>query len=146
MGKWTEAATQQREVFDTAVSFLTDEEALTVKGVYRTWDELVKAGKKVSAGTRFLHNGKLFKTIQSEYTFVPHYIPGSTGMESLFTILDELHAGTQEEPIPYDGNMELEEGKFYSQNGVIYKCIRSTGAAVYHALADLIAHYVEIYK
>lgn len=144
MGKWTEAAIRQREVYDTAVSYLSDEEALTVKTVYRTWDDLVKDGKTLPLGSRFLHGDKLFKVAQAEHTFVSHYVPGSTGTESLFTVIDESHAGSLSDPIPYDGNMELEENKYYSQNGVIYKCTRSTGTAVYHALADLVNIYVEV--
>ena len=143
MGKWTEAAIKKRRVYDTAVGYLTDEQALTVKELYRDWDDLVADGKEVPLGTRFVHNGKLYKTNQEKYQFVAHYIPGSTGTESLFTVLDETHSGSIEEPIPYDGNMELEEGKYYSQNGVIYKCTRSTGTAVYHALTDLVGIYVE---
>ena len=40
--------------------------------------------------------------------------------------------------------MALEEGKYYSQDGVIYKCTRSTGQAVYANLSDLIGIYVEV--
>lgn len=144
MGKWTDAATKQREVIDTAVSYLSDEEALTVKSVYRTWDELVASGKKFLKGTRFLYNGKLFRTEQAEYTFLPHYIPGSAGTESLFSKLDKDHDGTIDNPIPYDGNMALEEGLHYIQNGVIYLCNRATGNPVYHALKDLLNLYVTI--
>lgn len=143
MGKWTEAAIRQRKVFDTACSYLSDEQALTVKGAYRTWESLVETNATLPMGTRFVYGDKLFKTMQAEYTFVSHYVPGSTGTESLFSMIDESHAGTLSDPIPYEGNMELEEGKYYSQNGVIYLCNRSTGAPVYHALADLVNLYVE---
>jgi len=40
--------------------------------------------------------------------------------------------------------MALEEGKFYSQDGVVYRCTRSTGVAVYAAL--LIANMENIVK
>ena len=46
-------------------------------------------------------------------------------------------------PIPYEGNMALEEGKYYSQYSVTYICTRSTGIPVYNALADLVGLYVE---
>jgi hypothetical protein len=38
--------------------------------------------------------------------------------------------------------MELIEGKYYTQNGAVYLCIRSTGAAVHHPLAELAGLYV----
>ena len=142
MGKWTDAAIRQRRVFDTACSYLTDEQALTVKGAYRTWEKLVEDGSTVPIGTRFIYGDRLFKTAQAEFTFVSHYVPGSTGVESLFTAIDESHSGSISDPIPYDGNMELEEGKYYIQNGVTYLCNRSSGTAVYHALTDLMNLYV----
>ena len=40
--------------------------------------------------------------------------------------------------------MELIEGKYYSQNGVVYLCTRSTGQAVYHNLSDLVGIYVQV--
>ena len=52
--------------------------------------------------------------------------------------------GTIENPIAYDGNMILENGKYYIQDGVTYKCNRDTGIAVYHALKDLVGLYVEL--
>ena len=54
------------------------------------------------------------------------------------------HAGTQEDPIPYNNNMELEEGKYYSQNEVTYLCTRSTGQTGYNNLSELVGIYVEV--
>lgn len=39
--------------------------------------------------------------------------------------------------------MELFEGKYYSQSGVVYKCTRNTEQAVYHDLSALVGLYVE---
>lgn len=144
MGKWTDAAMQQRQVYDTASAMLTDEQALTVKGVYWQWADLVQAGKTVDQGYRFLHDDKLYKTAQPKYTFAATYVPGAEGTESLFTAINETNAGTLADPIPYDGNMELEEGKYYSQGGVVYLCTRSTGTAVHHPLSELVGLYVEV--
>lgn len=51
---------------------------------------------------------------------------------------------TLTDPIPYNGNMALESGKYYSQNGLVYLCTRDTVNPVYNALADLVGMYVEI--
>lgn len=40
--------------------------------------------------------------------------------------------------------MELFEGKYYTQNSIVYICTRSTGTAVYHALSNLVGLYVEV--
>lgn len=120
-----------------------DQIALRMIGYYPAWEDLcskaVTAGK---AGYKFVYAGKLYKTVQPGYTFVSHYAPGM-GTESLFVRIDEVHDGSKYDPAPYDGNMELVEGTYYSQNGVVYLCIRSTGTAVYHALSNLVGLYVE---
>lgn len=49
----------------------------------------------------------------------------------------------KDDPIPYCGNMALESGKYYSQDGKVYKCTRDTGNPVYNALSELVGLYVE---
>lgn len=64
--------------------------------------------------------------------------------QSLWEYINETHDGSKYDPIPYDGNMELSEGLYYSQNGILYRCTRSTGQPVYNALAELVGLYVEV--
>ena len=144
MGKWTEEAKRMKPYLLKGAQSLADAEALEVKGIYTTWQALVEQGAEVAQGYKFTHGDKLYKTLQPSYTFTAQYEPGMAGTESLFAVIDEAHAGTYDDPIPYDGNMELVEGLYYSQNGVLYRCIRSTGQPVYHALAELVGVYVEI--
>lgn len=92
------------------------------------------------------HNNKLWKVLQ-EHTVQEQYKPG-TGTESLYTEVVEstgdTEVGTLDNPIPYNNNMELEEGKYYSQSGVSYKCTRNTGQPVYNPLSELVGIYVEV--
>lgn len=57
---------------------------------------------------------------------------------------DELEAGTLENPIEYNGDMELFDDTYYTQDGVTYKCTRDSGVQMYHALKDLVGMYVEV--
>lgn len=116
-------------------------QALTVKAIYPAWENII--GQTVRKGYKFQHADKLYKTIQDNLLIQGQYIPGE-GTESLYTVIDETHAGTQEDPIPYDGNMALENGKYYIQDETVYKCTRDTEIPVYNALADLIGIYVEV--
>lgn len=120
----------------------SDAESLKVKGIYPLWEELVGTTAE-KAGFRFTYGGDLYKTIPVNNTFAAHWVPG-VGTESLYTRIDEAHAGTLDDPIPYNGNMELFEGLYYSQNGVVYLCTRSTGQPVYHDLSALVGIYVEV--
>jgi len=103
----------------------------------------VDAAAEVKKGYRFLYGEDLYRVEQPSYTFTAQYVPGAAGTESLFSRIDETHGGTADDPIPYEGNMALEEGKFYSQGGEVYRCIWSTGVPVYQPLSELVGLYVE---
>jgi hypothetical protein len=142
MGKWTDEAERMRPFIQKGAQTLDDAEALAIRTVYSKWEELL--GVTVAQGFKFQHKGKLYKTRQPEYTFVEIYEPGTTGTESLFEEIDETHAGTINDPIPYSGNMALEEGKYYTQHDVIYLCTRDTINPVYAELSALVGMYVEV--
>lgn len=61
---------------------------------------------------------------------------------TLYTRIDETHDGSKYDPIPYSGNMALEEGKYYTQSDVLYLCNRDTGNPVHNALSELVGLYV----
>lgn len=118
-----------------------DTTALRMVEFYPEWSDIIgQTAEKV--GYKFNYNGDLYKTIPANHTFAAHWVPGE-GTESLYTRIDETHDGTLYDPIPYEGSMALESGKYYSQDGVTYLCSRDTGSPVYHALRDLVGIYVE---
>ena len=118
----------------------SDLDALAVKDIYPAWDSLI--GQTVNVDFKLTYDGKLYKVIQA-HTVQADWIPG-VGTESLYAVIDEGHTGAEDDPIPYDGNMELFEGLYYIQNGVTYRCTRNSGQPVYHALSDLVGLYVEV--
>lgn len=119
-----------------------DNTALRMVEFYPEWTDLI--GKTVDkADYKFQYGGKLYKTIPANHTFQADWVPG-VGTESLYTRIDETHDGSIYDPIPYSGNMALENGKYYTQDGVTYLCNRSTGNPVYNTLAELVGLYVEI--
>lgn len=117
-----------------------DNTALRMAEFYPEWKDLI--GTTVDkAGFKFTHKGKLYKTIPEQHSFQADWVP-DVGTESIYTRIDESHAGTLADPIPYSGNMALEAGKYYSQSGAVYLCTRDTVNPVYSALADLVGLYV----
>ncbi len=123
---------------------LPDEQAAGVPALFPAWESYM--GQQVAVGQRLFYAGRLWKvlqahTVQADWT--PDVVP------ALFTEVvvqqeGEPEVGTLDNPIPYNDNMELEEGKYYSQDGVVYRCIRSTGTPVYHPLSALVGLYVEV--
>lgn len=131
-----------RGIIEDVVQVVPDDaHALAVAPLHPEWAKLV--GATVSAGYRFRHENKLYRVLATNHTFAQEWVPGN-GTESLYVRIDEVHAGTQDDPIPYDGNAELTEGLYYTQDDVVYLCTRSTGVAVYNTLADLVGIYVEV--
>ena len=119
-----------------------DQTALRMAAFYPEWNCLI--GQTVDkAEYKFQHNGKLYKTIPANHTFQADWAPG-VGTESIYVRIDEAHDGTKYDPIPYDGNMELTAGLYYTQGGVTYLCNRDTGNPVYNALRELVGLYVEV--
>ena len=120
-----------------------DNTALRMKEFYPAWEPgtayTAAAGHPV--GYKVQKDGKLWK-LRQEHTSQTGWEPENAA--SLWEQINETHAGTLEDPIPYEGNMALESGKHYVQDGVIYRCIRDTGNPVYNALADLVGLYVEV--
>lgn len=131
-------ARKYRAIIEAGAQGLTDAEALTVKTLYPAW----AAGQSYKVGYKITYNGELYKVLQA-HTLQETWKPG-TGTESLYARIDEQHDGTRYDPIPYNGNMALVSGKYYSQDGVIYRCTRDTGNPVYNALSELVGLYVEV--
>lgn len=119
-----------------------DQEALSVQCLYKEWNKQI--GKQLNVGEYIQHEGKLYRVLQA-HTAQSTWAPGN-GTESLFVVIDKEHAGTLEDPIPYEGNMELFNGKYYIQNEVVYLCTRDSGAPLYRDLSSLVCIYVEEVK
>lgn len=120
---------------------LTDNEALKVKSMYPYWMEFI--GKPLTTGMKVQYNDGLYRVRQNIATVLENQ-PPSIDTAALYEEINETSEGTIDDPIPYNNNMALEEGKYYSQDGVTYKCTRSTGQAVYSPLKDLVGIYVEV--
>lgn len=120
---------------------MTDEEAIEKTHFFPEWANYI--GQVLAVGFRLQSEGLLYEVIQ-EHTAAEEWKPGE-GTESLFKrVSNDPEAGTKENPIVYDGNMALENGKYYTQGGVLYLCTRDTVNPVYNDLADLVGIYVEV--
>lgn len=118
---------------------LTDQEALQCKSLYPSWNSYI--GKSLNTDEKITYKGHLYKVRQTIDQVLKNQ-PPSTDTSALYEEIVESHAGTLEDPIPYNNNMTLEKGKYYSQNNKVYICIRDTEIAVYQNLSDLVNLYV----
>lgn len=113
-----------------------DTTALRMLPFYPEWAEETE----YTVGYKVRRNGKLWRVVQA-HTSQAGWEPENAA--SLWEQINETHAGTMDDPIPYSGNMALMAGLYYMQDWVIYKCTRDTGNPVYHSLSELVGLYVE---
>lgn len=116
---------------------LTPSEALQVKERHPKW----KIGIAVVKGHRYQYGEDLWEVLQDHKT-QENWKP-SLETASLWKRVDEEHAGTKDDPIPYAPPMEIFKDKYYIQSKVLYKCIRDSGQPLSHNLSDLVGNYVE---
>ena len=119
-----------------------DETALLVVEIYPVWT----SGIYVSVDNRYQYGGKLYRCAQA-HTTQADWTPDAT--PALWTVIDVVHSGTIEDPIPAVAGMEYEYGKYYVEGETIYICQR-TGEAVggkitlYYLPSQLVGQYFEV--
>lgn len=111
-------------------SELTDQEALQVKNLHKEW----KVGESVEVGDRRQYGDLLYKCRQA-HTTQEDWTPDV--YQAGWEVIDEEHAGTQEDPIPWSTGMHPEEGKYYIEGELIAKCIEDPQTTLYGNLASL---------
>lgn len=128
-----------KKLLQDKVAEQTDEEALDNIELFPTWQS--KIGVQVNQRDRLYFDDKLYKVLQ---THIPQEDWRPDVALSLYVqVVVESEAGTIDNPIRYELNMELVEGKYYVEDDVKYLCIRALAQSVWH-LADLVGNFVQV--
>ena len=120
MMNYTERARALRPYIVKASASLTDADALKAKELYRRW----AADMTVAVDDRLVHADRLYRVTQA-HTTQEGWEPDKT--PAMFTVIDEQHAGTQDDPIPAAKGMEYTYGLYYTdpEDGNLYLCERT---------------------
>ena len=120
---------EQQDSIDTALAYLTDQQALTVKELCRKWED-DPDGYHYSLDNpedqRRQHADGLWK-LQKGHDKQASWYPGAD--PTLWVQIVEGHAGTLEDPIPVPDSVttsgfEYIYGKYYSEGSTVYLCQR----------------------
>jgi hypothetical protein len=136
MSTFTDLARKLRPYIVKAAQSLSDADALRAAPLYAPW----KPDTKYAKDYKVNREGRVYKANQphtSQNGWEPENAP------ALWTEINEASKGTIDDPIPYNNNMALENGLYYAQYGVTYKCIRDSVVPVYNDLSALVGLYVE---
>ena len=120
MMTYTERARALRPYIVKASASLTDADAVKAKELYDRW----AAGMSVEVNDRLVYADRLYRVTQAHTAqegWEPDKVP------ALFTVIDETHAGTQDDPIPAAKGMEYTYGLYYTdpEDGKLYRCERT---------------------
>lgn len=130
-----------RRMIEKAAEGLSDADALQCAALTEAWEP----DRVYALGKRLQYDGRLWRVRQPELTSSELYPPGDPGTEALYEEVAAPGDGEgPDRPIAYNNNMELVQGKYYAQDGVVYVCTRSSGQAMTHPLAQLVGLYVEV--
>ena len=119
-----------------------DNTALTGMELYPVW----AVGLAVEVGQRYQYGDRLYKVVQA-HTTQADWTPDVT--RALWTVIDVLHAGTIDDPIPAVAGMEYVYGKYYIEGETVYICKRTGeaegGTIVLQFLpSQLVGQYFEV--
>ena len=131
---------QQQKLMTMAINTmpLTDEQAIEVKDLYPRWEDLI--GTELAVGYKFQYSGQLYKVLQA-HTAQEDWKPG-TDTAALYALVGQdatepQHAGTREDPIPYEQMMLIEKDKYYTQDGQLYLGLMDAPSGYPNDLKDL---------
>lgn len=119
---------------------LRNSEIHKVVDMLPAWEEYV--GKEMAKGTKFRYNGKPYVCIQTVNPVLEIY-PPSDGTKANYGLISE-HDGTLADPIPYERNMVLEEGKYYTQFERTYRCVNGSVTGYDADLSELLSLLEEV--
>ena len=123
-----------------SITTFNNNDALKVKDLFDDWNDFI--GQTLKAGQIVSTADGLWR-VRQEHKAQKHY-PPSIHTASLYERIDKDHKGTKDDPIPYKPPMEIFNGKYYTQDGVLYLCTRDSGQALTHNLNELVGLYVQV--
>lgn len=114
---------------------VTDAEALALPLTLPTFAQLCRRAERLEKGVPLTYGGAAWRTVQA-HTPQAHQ-PPSLATAALYARINPQHAGTKDDPIPYEQGMAFTQGLYYSQYGALYLCILTTATGYPADLRDL---------
>ena len=144
-------AIKRQDLIDLLVEVrpnLSDNQALKYTAMYPLWAAGIEITQDMidMGQNRYQYDGKLYKCVQA-HTTQADWTPDIT--PAMWTVIDEEHTGTIDDPIPAVVNMEYTKGLYYIEDGIIYLMNRQGMAdgekiTLAYLPSQLVGHYFEV--
>ena len=134
----------------TQKGLLTDEDAVQLPLLFKVWKPgtMTEPADYPADGTfwRDPFNGRLYKvkTGMGHQSYGDENYAPSRAPSLWEGVAEPGEDGTREHPIAYSPDMAVNEGLYYTEDGVLYLCIRDSVVPLYTALANVVGNYVEV--
>lgn len=100
---------------------LSNNDTIKYKDYLPDWNDYIN--KSMPKDFKFKYNNQAYKTLQYINIVLENQTPDL--VYALYAIINEEHEGTLQDPIPYQQQMAIEKGKYYSQYGVVYLAVQN---------------------
>ena len=108
------------KVFASAAVNIPDTQALEMPDMFPSWEDVLSNGVELQKGHIISKDQALYR-VQNKVTPQAHQPPGGEGMLAVYRPIDQSHAGTLEDPIPWVYGMDCHAGVYFSYQGHIYR-------------------------
>lgn len=134
---------QLKELAQAQVSELSDDEAKKVPALFHLWTDH-KQGDSIAAGVREWYKGSLYKCI-TPHNWQSDWAPDvATSLWANVSEESQEADGSREHPFAWTSGMTSYEGKFYTEEGILYLCTRDSGNPLYFPISSLIGTYFQV--
>lgn len=128
---------QLKELAQAQVAELTDDEAKKVPALFHLWE----TEKAYAVGDRVWYQASLYKCVQA-HTSQSTWNPKDA--VSLWANVSEESQdadGSREHPYAWEQGMTSYNGNYYTEDGILYLCIRDSGIPLNFPISSLINNY-----
>ena len=120
---------------------IEDKEALDRAIVIYNWDKYI--GKSLKTGQVVVHDERVYRVRQDIPIVLENQYP-SLDTAAIYEVIELVATGEKDDPIKYEPPMEIFDGKYYTDDNILYVCTRDSGIALSHPLSALVGMYVEV--
>ena len=124
---------QLKELVSTQVSELPDEQAKKVPALFPVW----AADETYAVGDRVYYNASLYKCVQAHTSQSTWNPKDAVSLWANVSEESQEADGSREHPFAWESGMTSYNGKYYTEDGVLYLCIRDSGGPIYSRIGDL---------
>jgi hypothetical protein len=131
---------QLKELAQAQVEALTDDEAKKVPALFPLWE----TEKAYTVGDRVWYQASLYKCVQAHTSQSTWNPKDAVSLWANVSEESQEADGSREHPYAWESGMTSYNGNYYTENGILYLCIRDSGNPLYFPISSLIGTYFQI--